>query len=127
MLNGIRVDYPGSNTVSRTLDKNKTLDRYIHLSLNPKQPMLYVAQNEGRIREVVTLRIDTSVILWDQTLFSDRNAASNSAKIGGSINDFRNINFSIACGLTWSSDYEKSLFQAEVLVESHIPLKYIYF
>lgn len=123
---GIHVDSPGSNSISRDIDKYKQLNQYVHLSFNPNQPMLYIAKSEGRIKEAIILKIDTSLILWESTLFSDRNAASTTARIGGSIDFFKNINFSIACGSTWSEN-EKGLFQAEVLVKSHVPLKYIYF
>ncbi|GEM_PF-1742536 len=127
LKNGIRITRPGGNSLSRELDSRKNLDDYIHLAFNQEHPMLFVAKNEGRISNPEILRIDTSVIFWISTLFSDRNAASNQARIGGTINDFRSIDFSIACGSTWNSPDEKSAFQAEVLVHSHIPLEYIYF
>ena len=124
---GITIACPGGNSLSRTLDNRKNLTDYIHLAFNKKQPMLYVAKDEGRIHKASILKIDTSVIYWDSTLFSDRNATSNEARIGGTINDFRCINFRIACGSTWHTTGEKSAFQAEVLVRSHIPLEYISF
>jgi len=127
LKNGIRITCPGGNSLSRELDIRKNLDDYIHLAFNQEHPMLYVAKNEGRIRKPEILRIDTSVIFWVSTLFSDRNAASNQARVGGTINDFCSIDFSIACGSTWNGPDEKSAFQAEVLVHSHIPLEYIYF
>ncbi len=123
----IRIACPGGNSLSRGLDIRKNLNDYIHLGFNKKHPMLYVAEEEKRIRKAKILRIDTSVIFWDSTLFSDKNATSNQARIGGTINDFRCINFGIACGSTWNGPDEKSAFQAEVLVRSHIPIEYISF
>lgn len=124
---GIRIPCPGGNSLSRLLDYHKDLDDYIHLGFNREHPMLFVAKNEGRILRPVILRIDPSVILWKSTCFSDRNAASSQARIGGTFNDFCCIDFSIACGPTWNGPNEKSAFQAEVLVLSHIPLELIYF
>jgi len=127
LVNGITIPCPGGNTLSRDLDRAKNMDEYIHLSFTPNHPMLFIAQKDGRINKPIIMRIDPSVIYWDSTLFSDRNSAATMANIGGSLDDFLRIEFSIACGSFWSTDDEKSLIQAEVLVKNHIPLKNINF
>jgi hypothetical protein len=124
-MNGISVSKPGGDHLSRELDSRKNLEDYVRLAFNANQPMMHVAQKEGRIEYPVILKVDSIVILWNTTLFSDINAAANMASVGGTIENFRRINFQIACGSSWTSEEQKGLFQAEVLVKSHIPLKYI--
>ena len=125
--NNISIPCPGGGTLSRDLDQKKGLHNYIHLSFNQNHPMAYVAKRDGRIQNPVYLSIDPSVIIWDTTLFSNQNAASTGAVIGGSINHFQSINFDIACGSRWNSDAEKAAFQAEVLIKEHIPAEFIRF
>ena len=124
---GIYIPSPGSDNLSRNLDDRKNLGDYVRLSYNPRQPMLYVAHNEGRINTPVILKIDPVVMLWRSTLFSNINAAANAALIGPDVNDFLAVKTYIALSNDWTTQEEKGFFQAEVLVKSHIPLEYITF
>ncbi len=78
---GIR-HFPGSNSLSRTLDKKKKVQNYVHLCTRKYHPMLGRCLNDGRIQRVAWLIIDPAVIRWGATLFSDENATSDSAEIG---------------------------------------------
>ncbi len=73
--------FPGSNELSRDLDRRKNYQDYVRLALKPKHPMADFALREGRICELVWLEIDDMVIRWRATLFSDRNATDNEAVI----------------------------------------------
>jgi hypothetical protein len=123
--NCITIARPGGGALSQELDVRKGLQDYVRLSFNRGQPMLYVAQREGRINNPVTLEIDPSLIYWQTTLFSNINATDNEARIGGDLASFKRINFKIALGATWTNEIEKKLYQAEVLVMTHIPLEFI--
>ena len=125
--NEIQIKQLGGNNVSRMLENRKCLEDYIHLSFNSAQPMLFVAKSEGRIITPVILKIDPSVIYWEDTLFSDKNATDGGAIIGGTYEDFCQINLKVATSSRWTGLEEKKLFQAEVLVKTHIPLQYIQF
>jgi hypothetical protein len=115
-----------SNVLSRELDGRRGIYDYIHLSLQ-KAPMFHVAEQEGRIRSI-ELRIDPMLIYAQETKFSDKNATDNSAHVGDAFEDFEKINFKIANGRErWSSEEEKKLFQAEILVKHHIPKEFIEF
>ncbi len=81
--------------------------------------MMYVAIREGRISNPYILEIDPMVILWEETMFSNENAAANGALIGNQLEDFLNIAFDIAMKDSYDTD-EKQNFQAEILVKSVI-------
>ena len=123
--NDINIARPGGNQVSRSLDRGNGLEDYVRLSFVKKPPMYYVAKREGRIRNPVILEVSPEVILWELTLFSDGNATANRARIGGELEDFRRIRFDILRQSDWADECEKHYWQAEVLVKTHVPLRYI--
>ena len=89
--------------------------------------MLYRFKTEGRIKKPISLIVDPSVIYWENTKFSDKNATANRAIVGDDIITFNMIQFEKAMR---SYNYIKDgkdtrFFQAEVLVEEHIPIQYI--
>jgi hypothetical protein len=125
--NGIKIPCPGGNHLSRRLDSRSGLQNYVRLSFNYRQPMMYVAQQEGRLTDPVTLRISPEVIYWQSTVFSDQNATANEAKVGGSLDVFKRIRFDLVTKSTWVDETSKKFYQAEVLVCAHIPLNLITF
>ncbi len=116
---------PGGNQRSRRMDEEHALQDYVRLGFNPCHPMMFTAQREGRIGDVAILRVDPSVIYLEPTLFSDRNANDRDAWLGPSIKTFERIAFGLATGRRWEGQEEKKLFQAEVLVNGHVPLNLI--
>jgi len=121
---GIVIPKPGANDLSRKLDQQKDLHDYVRLSFNNNHPMLAQARHEGRIEKPVILKISSEVIYWKSTQFSDLNATANGARIGSGIEHFKNVRFDIVTQPYYNED-TKHFYQAEVLVEQHIPLKYI--
>ncbi len=125
---GISVAAPGGNEGSRRTDQRRGLQDYVHLSLNPRLPMMYVARREGRLKYVKILQIDPSVIYLEPTLFSDVNALDREARLGSGIESFERIDLGLATGPRLYMDLEqteKKRFQAEVLVKCHVPLNLI--
>lgn len=102
---------PASNDFSRNLDQRRNLEDYVRLCLQPSHPMADAALYYGRIRQLVWLQIDDSVLYLPGTLFSSDNATSNRAII----NNYR------------STAFDSNSPQAEVLIQSHIPVNYIIF
>lgn len=117
---GIRPGKYASSELSWELDKRNNLWDHIHVSIQ-KSPMMYVSAINP-----VTLLIDSRFIFAHETRFSDKNSADNGAIIGSAFEDFARINFQIAKG-RWGTEYEKKLFQAEILVKHHIPIEFITF
>ena len=102
---------PASNSLSRNLDIRRNLEDYVRLSLNKNHPMFARAINEGRVKNLVWLKIDPIVMNFPDTLFSNDNATSNRAVI--------NNNKDTAL--------KSKSSQAEVLVKKRIDPKYIIF
>lgn len=122
--NGISISRPGGNDISRELDCRRNLRDYVRLSFNPNSPMLKQALHEGRIEKPIMLRINPDVIYWESTIFSNMNATATEAELGKGLEDLKRINFDIVTQPHYS-EANKSLYQAEVLVKTHIPIKYI--
>jgi len=121
--NNIGVPRPGGNALSRKLDSKKELEDYVRISFNKNQPMLYLAQKDGRILNPVIIEIDPEVIYWQNTKYSNMNAAANQAEIGEGIGDFRKIKMDIV--LKDEFDYmNKSFYQAEILVKTKISIDF---
>lgn len=127
---GITIPKPGGGgpgSTSWSLDERDGLEHYVRVSFTEQHPMMYVAMNENRISNPVILEIDPEVIYEDSTRFSDRNATRNGARVGGGLDDFRNIHFkTVKARKHFDLDVdEQPFYQAEVLVKNFIPLKYI--
>ena len=116
----------GSSQLSRVLDQKKGLGDFVRLSFTPRHPMMYVALDESRLTDPVILEINLSVVLIPGTLFSDRNAAANTASISDSVSGIR---FDIAlCSTQFCVPAaDRPFFQAEILVPSNIAPTFIIF
>jgi hypothetical protein len=125
--NNISIKRPGGDELSRDLDMRYDLENYVRLSFQQDPPLIYTFTKKGIIKTPVSLIIDSSVIYWENTKFSDENANSNEALIGSDLKDFEEIHFDKAMkSYNPLKDSEfKPFFQAEVLVKEHIPIKYI--
>lgn len=124
---GIKIPKQGGGDISRSLDRRDGLQHYVRVSFTRQHPMMYIAMNDGRISNPVVLEIDPEVIYWDDTLFADRNATRNGAQKGGTLADFKKIHFNAVTARTHFDldESEQPFFQAEVMVNHFIPLKYI--
>lgn len=122
---GIQIPVPGSDMTSRERDRAKGLQDYVRLSFGPHNPMMYAAREEGRIKVPRILRVDASVIYLESTLFSDINANYREARAGGDFDAFDRIHFDAATHRRRPGEVEKRFRQAEVLVQSHVPLDLI--
>lgn len=122
---GINVPFiGGSGGPSQSLDVKYGLQDYVRLSFCNNHPMQYRHKQNGV--QLVLFKVDKEVATWSDTLFSDINATDNNHHCGGSISDLRRVNFS-AVKRTYVSreDSDFKPHQAEILVKSFIPIKYI--
>lgn len=120
----IKPNKVGGNELSRSLDMRKGLKDYVRLSFTKELPMRHVAQRDGRINDIIFIEIDPEVIFWQETLFSDKNATSNDARVGKGFNDFKLIDLDLIRSGSWANKQQKALFQAEVMVKRFVPQKY---
>lgn len=121
----IRIPNSGGDNLSRRLDRRHGLGDFVRLSFCNDHPMAYRKHKEGG--SLVLLYIDIEVASFLETLFADRNAASNSFSCGDNIEDLQKINIS-ATQRNYVSKSEGEIFslhQAECMVKTFVPLKYI--
>lgn len=58
----LEVNAPGGNELSHREDARTGVDAYVHLCLKPDHPMEIYCLEDGRIEELVHIRVDPSVI-----------------------------------------------------------------
>ena len=119
------VSIYGGDSLSRNLDKRFGNHDYVHLSFCDDHPMSYKLKQAGE--HVVWLEISPVVILLKDTIFSDINAADSNHHQGGSISDLKRINFDATkMHYLQRNDINfKPHQQAEVMVKTFLPKKYI--
>lgn len=122
--NNINIPCQGGDYDSRELDKKYGLQDYVRLSFCDDHPMAYRLQKSGSDIEILRIKID--VALLKGTLFSNINAADKLHTHGGSLQDLKRVNFGATKRHYVSkSDEDFKLHQAEVMVKTFVPLKYI--
>lgn len=91
----IPVKHFGAEELSHLLDERIGLDKYVHLSFVKDHPMYHVAKSRGNLINPVWIELDSSILYENTTLFCDKVANQNGAKIFDIENILENINFEI--------------------------------
>ena len=123
--NDINIPNPGGSDYSRSLDSSKGLQDFVRLSFCDDHPMAWRKYQEGS--SLVLLYVDVEVASFKETLFADRNAASSSFSCGDGLDDLKRVNLS-ATKRHYVGRSDGEIFfqhQAECMVKTFIPLKYI--
>lgn len=125
-LENIRINASlSSNELSRQLDTQRNLQNYIRLSFTDYHPMSTKVEKEDG-KNLVWLKIDLDVALWENTLFSDINATDNNVTVNGDFDFLKTLDFDIFRQRYNNLDIlEKKKYQAEILVKDFLPIKYI--
>lgn len=114
----------GGDDWSHQLDMRHGLQDYVRLSFCDDHPMAFRLKQSGT--PLVLLKIDIEVATWKDTLFSDINAADNNHRHGGSLADLNHVNFNaVKRNYVSREDADFKPHQAEVMVKTFIPAKYI--
>lgn len=120
----LKVPFRGGEGIGYVLDQRYALQDYVRLSFCDDHPMAYKFKQQGI--KLVLLKIDIEVATWNDTLFSDRNATDNSHHHGGRYEDLTKVDFdAVKMHYVRRDDPEFKPHQAEVMVKSFMPLKYI--
>lgn len=77
----IPVKHFGAEELSHMLDERKGLDKYVHISFVKDHPMYHVALSRGNLIDPVWIELDCSILYDAGTLFCDKVANQNGAKI----------------------------------------------
>jgi len=122
--NGIIINFPGGDTLSRDLDKSYGLQDYVRVSFCTDHPMQYRLKQRGR--NLALLEVDIEVAYYENTIFCNINATDSSLSKGTELNDLERIRFSATKRRFVSrEDPDFKYHQAEVLVKTWIPLEHI--
>ncbi len=124
--NNITIPKPGGSATSWILDERKGLQNYVRVSFVKDHPMLFIAQNDGRISNPVILEISIDQIFKKATKYATQNAAKNGVTADLTFEKFNSIKFPILRRRYFDlSDEDKPYYQAEVLILEKIPLECI--
>ena len=122
--NGNEIPCSGGDDLSHQLDMRYGLEDYVRLSFCNDHPMAYRLQQNGV--SLVLLKIDIEVATWKETQFSDINAADSNHNRGGTLSDLRMVDFhAVKRNYVSRNDDDFKPHQAEVMVKTFIPAKYI--
>lgn len=120
----ITIPCQGGDYDSRELDKKYGLEDYVRLSFCDDHPMAYRLKQSGS--NIVILRVKVDVALLKDTQFSDMNAADKRHTHGKRLEHLQKVDFDATrMHYLRSDDPNFKLHQAEVMVKTFIPLKYI--
>ena len=121
---GIAMPVRKDMASTRDIDAQKGLEDYVRTSFCPRLPKIKERQEEGA--ELVLLKIDPEVALFEDTLYTDVEATQSNVQYGKEIEDLKRVDIR-ATQNTSSRPGDKDYWQrqAEVLVKGFIPLEYI--
>lgn len=120
----ITIPNPGGGTLSRNLDRRHRLEDYVRVSFCDDHPMAYRCHQEGA--DLVLLRISIDVATFKNTIFSDMNATDNNHSKGPSLDDLYKVDIrATQRGFVRRSDDDFGPHQAEVLIKTFVPIRYI--
>lgn len=123
---GISISTPGGDPLSRDLDTRQGLRDYVRLSFIEDHPMMFVAKRDNRIQNPVILEISTEVAFLKGTRFSNMNAADGKHQNRDSADFLKGLKFELFNQSYFNLDtMDKKYYQAEIMVRTWIPLKYI--
>ena len=121
---GITMPVREDMALTRDIDARMELEDYVRTSFCSRLPKIKERQAEGA--ELVLLKIDPEVALFDDTLYTDIEATQPGLYCGGEIDDLRRVNIQATKKVVSrpdDDDYWQR--QAEVLIKGFIPLQYI--
>jgi hypothetical protein len=124
--NNIVIPMTGNSSLGRSLDLEFGLEDFVRLSFIKDHPMKHVAMNEGRITRPFLLKVSIEVCYFENTRFSDMNAADKRHTNGDTVDFLNSLRFDLFHRRYFDlNPIEKKQHQAEVLVKTWIPTEYI--
>jgi hypothetical protein len=124
--NNIVIPMSGNSSLGRKLDSEFGLEDYVRLSFIKDHPMKYVAMKEGRITRPYLLNVSIEVCYFENSRFSDMNAADRGHTNSDSVDFLSSLRFDLFHKRYFDlNQIEKKQYQAEVLVRTWIPAEFI--
>ncbi len=121
------VPKPGGNEWSHKADRNKGLDKYVHLAFVDNHPMLYWAENEGRITDAMWVKIDVSVLMGPEVCFCTDVSNKNGVRILDHEEAIEELDFEVLfTRMDWNvceiHERRKAAEKSEILVPDAVPI-----
>lgn len=122
--NNIMIPKTGGDPLSRGLDRGHRLHDFVRLSFCNDHPMQFRLSQNGY--DLVLLEVSLEVAFFENTRFSDINATDNGHRQGALLEDLKRVKFSATKkSYVRKGDPDFKFHQAEVMVKTWIPIKYI--
>ena len=126
----IEPSYRGGNSISHRADRKKGLEDYVFLSFTNKHPLHYKAKNDGRLPNLVWLKICPEILLMNDVKYADNVANGNDATLTPIADAIGKIDEEVIYQRTdWNvSAIKDRLFRAkkcEILIPRCVPLEMI--
>lgn len=123
-VNNVLIPKTGGDTLSRNLDRGHGLHDFVRLSFCNDHPMKFRLSQNGY--DLVVLEVNLDVAFFENTRFSDINAADKSHRQGTTLEDLKRVNFSATKkNYVRKDDPDFKFHQAEIMVKTWIPIEYI--
>jgi hypothetical protein len=124
---GIAIPMPGGDGLSHHLDRERGLDRYVHLCFRMTHPMEFRAREEGRISKTVWIGVDASVMLDPDVRFSAGVSYQEGIEIVDHERAARELDFEVIYSwMDWTDPEIQKRRQVgektEILVPNMVPL-----
>jgi len=129
---GIKIPVPGGNEWSHRADKIKGMNKYVHLCFLDDHPMFDRVQFDGRIRDPIWLKIDSSILLKDEVRFCIDVSNKSGVSILSPKEAIEQIDFEVLFAHQNHNDpkIRARLYAAkksEILVPNFVPIERIFF
>ena len=120
----INIPVQGGDEWSQCLDGNNGIADYVHLSFCQDHPMAHRHRQNGE--EIIVLKISTDVATLDGTMFSNMNAVDSRCHCAPGMDGLKQVSYAATQEKYLKNDDPWFKYkQAEILVKTHVPLKYI--
>ena len=106
---------------------NHPIHDYAPLYINPRNPMLESLCKKKNLREdLVLIKVSPNILVNNEILFTDGNAAETSSSFYNNLDDFNKLNWEIISDNYYLNHNDgKRIKCSEVLVHDHIDIPYI--
>lgn len=127
---GVSIPAAGGNQWSHDADVLKGVQEYIHLAFLDDHPMLYAAKQDGRIKEPVWLKINSSILLDPSVKFTKDVSNKAGVQLLTPEEAAQQIDFEVLFTYMDWNDPEiqarrRLALKSEILIPKHIPLDMI--
>jgi hypothetical protein len=126
----ISIPVFGGNQWSHDADRQKDLDKFVHLAFLDDHPMFYRAKQEERIKEPVWLQIDISIVQLSGVMYSTDVSNKSGVLILDGNQAINEIDFEVLFTYMDWRDPEiqirrQTAIKSEILIPNIVPLEKI--